>query len=45
MERHVQETLISLSGQERKTKVILRKQKIEHSFFPKIILETIKKPS
>ena len=36
MERHVQETLISLSGQERKTKDILRKQKIGFCFLQKM---------
>ena len=36
MERHVQETLISLSAQERKTKDILRKQKIGFCFLQKM---------
>ena len=36
MERHVQETLISLSGQETKTKDILRKQKIGFCFLQKM---------
>ena len=35
MERHVQETLISLSGHERKTKEILRRQKIGFCFLQK----------